>query len=396
MWPGRVLLGSAGLHLIALGVLSRWLEPLPDVVVPVTEPHATEVTIVPPHVEPLPIDVAILDLPPTPEAAAPRNVSSSRAASISTSPSSGGASETATGTDHAPVAGHGMMHMRGPELHPGDAQLETIANGGKPLAEKVHESGRVENAPNGKAVINDRVATIEIERDGTAHVITKPDIDVHWRLPIRPWEWRQDLTDAGKDIAKWAEDPNALTRYGRTQDLPEHLRASEGSCNSFGDTMCDDPLAPGAEERARNYRVKDGGGVPIFGGKLDITGWLGHKFGIDVYASRKLKLLDDTRDERVARGDKYRTQQLERSAELMRRNLDALWAATHDLDERRAALFEMWDECAEGDGPVGEAGDRARVVVIGWIRAKLPAGAFSPAEIDILDKRRASKQHFAP
>ena len=402
MQAGRVLLGSAVLHVAALALVARWLDRPPAVVIG-APPAAMEVTIEAPRVEPAPIDVAILDTPPAiatvgSTRATPHGTPLPRGTAATSALPSGAATEPATGPgrDRAGGPGHGLMHMRGPELHPGDAQLESIANAGQPLAPRAHETGRVENAPNGKAVIHDAVTTVRIDRDGTAHLDDKPDIEVHWRLPIRPWEWRQDLRDAGKELAEWAADPNAQTRYGRTQDLPAHLRAVEGSCDSFGDPMCDDPLAPGADERARKYETKHGGGVPIFGGKLDITGWLGHKFGIDVYASRKLELLDATRDERVARGDKYRTAQLARSAELMRRNLVALWAATEDLDERRAALFEMWDECAEGDGPVGEAGQRARVEVIGWIRAKLPAGAYSPADLDTLDRRRASKQHFAP
>src|SRR5437588_671770 len=83
-----------------------------------------------------------------------------------------------------------------------------------------------------------------------------------------------------------------------------------------------------------------------------------------------------------------RTGQLAASAELMRRNLEALWKATANPDERHAVLFELWDECAEGEGPIGDAGQRARAEVIGWIRAKLPQdhpGAFTAAELQALD-----------
>jgi hypothetical protein len=119
----------------------------------------------------------------------------------------------------------------------------------------------------------------------------------------------------------------------------------------------------------------------------------------DPYASRKLKLLDDTRAERVESGGAYRAAQLERSAQLMARNLEALWRATADPAARREVLFELWDECAEGEGPAGAAGARARAMVIGWIGTHLPKGqpgAFSDEDIARLDARRSSKQHFAP
>jgi hypothetical protein len=147
-------------------------------------------------------------------------------------------------------------------------------------------------------------------------------------------------------------------------------------------------------------------------GTLDISAYLMRKAGIDPFAARKLALLDATRDERAARGDAYRAEQLARSAELMRINLERLWASATSADERRIVLFELWDECAEGDGAidsaqrfallrgpaqpdlVGEAGDRARAEVIGWIRAKHVA--YAPDELAALAKRRASKQEFAP
>jgi hypothetical protein len=95
----------------------------------------------------------------------------------------------------------------------------------------------------------------------------------------------------------------------------------------------------------------------------------------------------------------FRTQQLVRSAELMRRTLEQLWARVADPAARRTALFELWDDCDEGSGDRGAAGERARAMVLGWIGAHLPrggAGAYTDEEIRRLDARRASKQPFAP
>src|SRR5690606_9996144 len=101
-----------------------------------------------------------------------------------------------------------------------------------------------------------------------------------------------------------------------------------------------------------------------------------------------------TFDERVAMGTAYRAEQSARSAELMQKNLEWLWAREHDPIARRAALFELWDECGED-----EAGTRARALVIGWIRARLPAGspdAFTAHELELLQTRRTSTAAFAP
>jgi hypothetical protein len=141
-------------------------------------------------------------------------------------------------------------------------------------------------------------------------------------------------------------------------------------------------------------------GGSIVHGKLDVTALLMRKLGVgDAYAARKRKLLDDTFDERAALGAQHRTEDLARSAELMRRNLEVVWRATEDPEERRDALFTLWDECGEGEGPDGEAGERARKIVIGWIRAKLPAGspgAFTPDDIARRSAHRRSTQPFVP
>jgi hypothetical protein len=135
-------------------------------------------------------------------------------------------------------------------------------------------------------------------------------------------------------------------------------------------------------------------------GKLDLTSMLMRAVGVgDAYASRKRKLLDDTRAERAELGAQHHAEDLARAGERMQRNLELLWRTIRDPAERRDALFALWDECAEADGPIGEAGQRARLLVIGWIRAKLPSGspgAFTPEDI----ARRAAQQHssqpFAP
>ena len=98
------------------------------------------------------------------------------------------------------------------------------------------------------------------------------------------------------------------------------------------------------------------------------------------------------RADNFERGAKFRDEQLAHSAVLMRANLDALAGKT--LAEIHAAAFELWDECTEDD-----AGQRARMQVIGWIAAHCAAGTpagFTADELAAFDAKRTSTQHFAP
>jgi hypothetical protein len=265
----------------------------------------------------------------------------------------------------------------------------------RPLPEPVTPSGHIQ--PNGReSRIVDPVASYVVHGDGTVAIHDKKDIDLRWKVPLpTPGRILRGARNFGKDLTAWKEDPYRDTRVGTFQDLPRHLQAVPGSCSRVDDSMCD---ARPPKSVSKNMSG-DGTVIPVLGGLFDITSYLHRKFVGDPYSSRKLKMLDVTRAERVESGAAYRAAQLGQSAELMARNLEALWRTTADPAARRAALFELWDECAEGEGPAGAAGERARAMVIGWIGSHLPRGqpgAFSADEIARLDARRASKQHFVP
>ena len=408
MPAGRAFTGSIALHVGGLALFVHALDPPPVTLFAPTAMPAPVVTVDRHE----PIVVSIIDeLPPSSAgtaAVAAGNERSFRGGTARVSAVSGvstgvsgvsGASGTSTSEPGASAPAPGrpgdLMTMRSPDLHPNAATLSAIAGVGE-LPSPVHSSGRLHNVPGGGAVIHDRVANVRVDRDGAAHIDSAPDIDIHLKLPLRP-DLKQDLRDIGKSLHDWADDPYAGERYNRTMDLPKHLQAIPGQCDTYGDPMCDDPDAPEAKVM-KNWLSDDGYATSVAGGKLDLTAYLARKFHVgDVYASRKLALLDSTRDERAARGGAFRAEQLARSAELMRDNLAQLAASSPA--ELHQALFELWDECAEGDGPTGEAGQRARAQVIAWIHAHLPeggTGAFTAAEIAGLDGHRSSKQHFAP
>jgi len=155
-----------------------------------------------------------------------------------------------------------------------------------------------------------------------------------------------------------------------------------------------------AEQRTFTARVDADGSAHLEDKprEIDTQDRLMVRVGIDPYARNKLALLDRTRDQRVALGERHRHAQLAHAAELMQRNIDRLWTTAPDLAARKRALFELWDDCAEtGSDELVAAAAAARRLVIGTIRARLRgADAYSAAELAALDAIRRSTAAFAP
>jgi len=283
----------------------------------------------------------------------------------------------------------GALRMRGRrhDLSIPSSVLERLARESKPLAPEVKPSGLLEPSGRGTHAIDDEVVSIRVRPDGTVAMKAKPDFTIELALPVMSFDELRLLL--GAILTEWYRDPYAMVRANARDEQLGHIGPVDMPCELKGDPVCDSPAA-----------ASGGGGLPLFHGKLDITSYLMRKTGVgDAYSSRKLKLLDDTRAERIQLGAAHRAEQLARSAELVRRNLDALARAALAPAARRAALFALWDECTEGEDDAGRAGERARAMVIGWIRQHLPeAGpdAFPPDEIARLDAGRTSRQHFAP
>lgn len=380
-----VIAGSIGLHAVVFACLSRCELPTP--VARAVEPAPT------------PVEVA-LEVPVGIDLVTLENASSGGGATTASSISSSGRGRGHLGAEHGgadtelPTRGTGTesLRMRGRRHQltlSGDA-LDRILQNTKPLEPIVTDERLLPRG--GEHVIHDRVATMRVEKDGTAHLRDQPDFDAKLKLPIMSVE--QFRTGLGRQLTAWSADPYRDQRAGRTQDIARHITAVPGACEKWGDVACEAP-----EDRPAKSMSDDAAVVPVVGGKADLTGWLHRKFIGDPYASRKLKLLDTTREARAQIGANHRSEQRDRASEFAQRNLDALWKATTDLAERKAALFALWDECSEEENKDGEAGARARAIVVGWIRAKLPAGspsAFTSDEIAKLDANRTSREHFAP
>jgi hypothetical protein len=266
--------------------------------------------------------------------------------------------------------------------------LDHVPRGTRP--EQDRSTGILHDAPGGDTQSNQGPFVANVAADGSVKLSDQPNLSVHVALPSPRM--------IGNGLSAWFNG-DKYSGGGRTADgddgttvnapLAKALQVSSGASTNLGDRT-----QPNANDRVPTAIV------PIIGGKFDVSDWLMRNHGIDPYAAKKLAFLDSTRDERVQRGNRFRTDQLAHATQLMKRNLDALWAASLDLATRKRALFELWDECAEtGDPGLVESAQDARRLVIGFIRAHLPAGgpdAFTADELAALAKLRQSKAAFRP
>jgi hypothetical protein len=375
----------------SLGALVYAYEPAPR---PEPRPPPVAVEIVPIEVElPLPPPLAAAprhepELPPPPAAAPPQQptaplpaaISATTRPAVETAPA---AAEAAAATGSAGSAEPGprspwfdLRRGQSAERGPVDLRLPTGSYDaldrvprGTDAAPPVPSSGQLRDAPGGGRQSDQGVFVAKVAPDGTVDLKDRRNLQVKLALPTP--------RSIGQGISRWYYSDKGPDGQRGERTLE---KAAGGSIDS-GD---------------RSKAVV----VPIVGGGFDITDAFMRSKGQDPYASKKLAFLDSTRDERVQLGAAHREQQLRRTSEIMQRNLALLWQRVTEPAARRAALFELWDEAIEaGDERAVEAGRAARKLVIGFIRARLPAGgpdAYADDELAALNRRRQSKATFAP
>jgi hypothetical protein len=230
--------------------------------------------------------------------------------------------------------------------------------------------------------------------------------------PLKP---NENPTEQIRDELRTADDFLKNARWVANAS-PDQVTAMRMSAASLRTELYNRELQPDGEGRKaehKTFRVKVAadGSVKIhdkanvqrqglLGASFDVTDGLMRRHGIDPYSSYKLKVLDETREERVAIGKQHRTQQLAQSRQHVHKNLERLWATATDLAARKQGLFELWDDCAEtGSEELVGAGRSAREYVVGFIRSKLPAGgatAFTADELARFNGQRKSRATFAP
>jgi hypothetical protein len=358
-------------------------------VLPAPHPALVQVEIVAPaEREAEPMVIALLDepVPTKPEIARPLPVApvtrtpaprAEAAAAIRAGAVTRDAEVVAPGAE--PPAGSGsagprspLLSMRGPSIRKGLSQawVDGMVARSKPLEPEVKASGELVPSGGGRHRSDQGTFRVDVDRDGSARITDARNLQVRIAVPR--------LRDIGNALSQWAEDPYGDKAAAQRQQLGEYKSASDDPKVSSSNTVP----------------------IPLLAGKFDVTdAWMRSR-GQDPYASKKLRVLDATRDERVQIGASYRREQLVHATQLVKVAADRVWGSGLDVAAKKRALFELWDDCAEAGTPeLVEAGQRARAFLVGFVNAKLPAGsesAFSRAELEQLNAHRRSRIVFAP
>ncbi len=305
--------------------------------------------------------------------------------------------------DHSVVA---------PATVPGSAPVRIAATtSNHAIASKVEPSSVV--TPTGPVEHNPLMTMRHPDQQGIEKGVSE-GFTARFLQNTRPLQPKDNPTEQMQDELATADSYLRNPRWVANA-TPDQLTAMRLGAASMRDELANRELQPDgtgrkAEHRAFTMRVAADGSARIhdnanvqrqgLGLSFDVTDAMMRRHGIDPYSSYKLKVLDETRDERAAMGMQHRTQQLAQSKQFMHKNLERLWATTADLAARKQGLFELWDDCAEsGSEELVTGGYSAREYVVGFIRSKLPPGtelAFSANELARYNRQRKSQATFAP
>ncbi|MEQ8978342.1 MAG: hypothetical protein RL846_10455, partial [Deltaproteobacteria bacterium] len=134
---------------------------------------------------------------------------------------------------------------------------------------------------------------------------------------------------------------------------------------------------------------------------FDVTDTVMAIGGDDAYAAAKRRVLEDTRDLRVAMAAEACEQRLDETLYALKSDLEGIWIDPKLTTEaKRRMIFQLWDDCAEdGDPSIVDHGKMARITIIEFVKKALPAGspfAYTRDELVALNERRASKARFEP
>jgi len=135
--------------------------------------------------------------------------------------------------------------------------------------------------------------------------------------------------------------------------------------------------------------------------QFDVTDMVMRAYGQDPYLPQKLRIMDETREERWAMRRDHDQVVMRRALDDLPRYLDAVWNQRRWSPEaRRQLLFALWDEAAEdGNQFLRESGAEARRLIEEFIAHRLPPGsryAFRAGELARLNRGRQSRQRFSP
>jgi hypothetical protein len=137
------------------------------------------------------------------------------------------------------------------------------------------------------------------------------------------------------------------------------------------------------------------------GARFDLNDLVARAIGEDPYSYEKGRIAEATREARLCMAVKEEEARKRRALLQIGGQLEAIWRRGELAPaERRALIFDLWDDCVEEarDGAAATVA-AARASIEAFVRRVLPAGsrdAFTPAELAQLNARRTARAPFAP
>ena len=134
---------------------------------------------------------------------------------------------------------------------------------------------------------------------------------------------------------------------------------------------------------------------------FDVTDTVTKLAGDDAYYAAKMRVLDDTRELRLAMAQEACEERLDETLFALKADLEALWTDPALTErEKKRMIFQLWDDCAEeGSASMVSHGKMARVTIVEFVEKRLPAGsalAYTASELVALNDKRVSKARFDP
>jgi hypothetical protein len=200
---------------------------------------------------------------------------------------------------------------------------------------------------------------------------------------------------SGEALARQLDQSLAETANARsyvTRRPPPELRPRADGGYAFTGHAFDAVIRPDGEVVFEDRPPVSVDGFGQFG--FDVNDAIQRSSGQDPYRAEREWFMNETeevRDRLASRaGERIAREALNGLDDRMRR----VWASSRAAADRRRALFEMWDECAED-----ETGAEARRRIVSFIRRELAEGSadeFRTDELTRLNRTRTSRARFEP
>jgi len=196
------------------------------------------------------------------------------------------------------------------------------------------------------------------------------------------------------------ETPGLRGRIGRDGSLA--IRG-KGPVELGGDLLSPRETLKDWLKDPKQHAAGRDGTAALLSGKFDVTDTLMKALGQDPYRAERMKMLDATREQRLALAARDRTSRQRDELAALPARLRSIWSdAARPAAARRRLLFALWDECEEappGADRRGSAGQTARDAIVAFIRAHAAQGTadgYSHDELLALNAARESRQRFEP